>query len=335
MLSKNLAFAALGIACVAAAGGGSYLASRHGSPAVEASAAVDPATLAAPVFPAATPSPVQETEAVVGDVPKAAQPPKATESAAPARPQRPAAPARPAPRQTRPSAPSNASNTAQPPTLDRTWPNGAGSLPAADNGSTDGVGNLARDERPTVEPAPVEPAQPTFEELIVSADSVIGLQPDRALSSERARVEDSVDARVARDVRVGGRVAIPAGTRALGSVMVVERGGKFKEQARLGIRFHTLVMADGTRLPITTETVYRYGEAPGNGSAARIGGGAAIGTILGAIIGGGKGAAIGAAAGAGAGTASAASGDRSEATFAAGADFTARILSPVTVTLEK
>jgi len=161
------------------------------------------------------------------------------------------------------------------------------------------------------------------------------LQTDRALSSERARVEDTVEARVARDVRVGGKVAIPAGTHALGSVMVVERGGKFKEQARLGIRFHTLVMADGSRLPITTETIYRYGAQPGNGSAAKIGGGAAVGVILGAIIGGGKGAAVGAATGAGAGTAGTASGDRSEASFPAGAEVTARILSPVTVTLEK
>ena len=55
-----------------------------------------------------------------------------------------------------------------------------------------------------------------------------------------------VEARVLRDVRVGNAVAIPAGSRALGSVMLVERGGKFKERARLGIRFHTLVLADGT-----------------------------------------------------------------------------------------
>jgi hypothetical protein len=164
---------------------------------------------------------------------------------------------------------------------------------------------------------------------------VIGLHTDRALSSERARVEDTVEARVARDVRVDGQVAVPAGTRAVGSVMVVERGGKFKERARLGIRFHTLVMADGARLPITTETVYRYGDAPGNSSAAKIGGGAVAGAILGAIIGGGKGAAVGAATGAGAGTAAAVSGNRSEATFPTGAEVTARILSPVTITLEK
>ena len=69
----------------------------------------------------------------------------------------------------------------------------------------------------------------------------------------------------------------------------VERGGKFKERARLGIRFHTLVLADGTRVPINTETIYRDGDAPANGSAQKVGGGAVGGAILGAILGGGKG----------------------------------------------
>jgi hypothetical protein len=180
-----------------------------------------------------------------------------------------------------------------------------------------------------------EPPAKTFEELVVASDSVVGLQTETALSSERARVEDRVEAHVVRDVRVGGEVAIPAGTKALGTVVVVERGGKFKERARLGIRFETLVLADGTRLPITTETIYRYGNAPGNASAARIGGGAVVGAIIGGIVGGGKGAAIGATTGAGAGTASIMVGDRDAAVFSAGTDVTARILSPVTVTIER
>ena len=113
-----------------------------------------------------------------------------------------------------------------------------------------------------------------------------------------------------RDVKVGDRVAIPAGSRAIGSVMQVERGGKFKERARLGIRFHTLVLADGTRVPISTETIYRDGEAPGNSSAAKVGGAAVGGAIIGAILGGAKGAAIGATAGAGGGTAAVMAGDR-------------------------
>jgi len=191
------------------------------------------------------------------------------------------------------------------------------------------------DEHPVEAPHPSEPPAKVLEELVVASDSVIGLQTEGTLSSERSRVEDKVEARVVRDVRVNGAVAIPAGTRALGTVVVVERGGKLKERARLGIRFQSLVLENGERLPITTETIYRYGDAPGNGSAAKIGGGAVAGAILGAILGGGKGAAIGATTGAGAGTTAVMAGDRSAATFPAGSEVTARILSPVTVTIEK
>src|SRR5262249_12001440 len=138
---------------------------------------------------------------------------------------------------------------------------------------------------PAVEPphAP-EPPQHTIEELVVSAQTVIGLQTETRLSSETARVEDRVDARVTRPGRAGDRAGIPAGSHALGSVMQVERGGKFKERARLGIRFHTLVLADGTRVPIQTDTIYRDGEAPGNSSAAKVGGAAVGGAIIGAIL---------------------------------------------------
>jgi hypothetical protein len=158
---------------------------------------------------------------------------------------------------------------------------------------------------------------------------------ESTITSERSSLEDRVEARVVRDVRVDGDIAIPSGTRTIGSVTTVDRGGKFKERARLGIRFHTLVLADGTELPITTETIYRYGEAPGKGSAAKIGGGAVAGAILGAILGGSKGAAVGATSGAGAGTAVVVAGDRSEATFPSGAELTARILSPIAITVER
>lgn len=195
---------------------------------------------------------------------------------------------------------------------------------------------MARVDERQAEPArEVEPPAPTFDELTVAADSVIGLQTETTLSSERARVEDRVEARVVRDVRAGGRVAIPAGSRVLGSVVLVERGGKMRDRARLGIRFHTLALSDGTRVPITTETIYRFGDAPGDNSAKKIGGGAVAGAILGAIIGGGKGAAIGATTGAAGGSAAVMAGDRSEAVFQSGAQITARILSPITVTVDR
>jgi hypothetical protein len=188
------------------------------------------------------------------------------------------------------------------------------------------------------EPEPVrapEPPAPQFEELIVAADSVIGFQVETALTSERARVEDPVEAHVTRDVRVGDRVAIPAGAKAVGEVTLVERGGRLRDRARLGIRFTSIVLADGTRVPIATDTIFREGDAPGGESAAKIGGGAIGGAILGGILGGAKGAIIGGTAGAGAGSAAVLAGGRNAATLPAGTSVTVHILKPATVTVEK
>lgn len=194
----------------------------------------------------------------------------------------------------------------------------------------------APERTPDPEPVrPVEPPAPKFEELIVSADSVVGLQVETALTSERARVEDEVVAHVTRDVRVGDRVAIPSGAKAVGEVTLVERGGRLKDRARLGIRFTSIVLADGTRVPIETETIFREGDSPSGESAAKIGGGAIGGAIIGGILGGAKGAILGGTAGAGAGSAAVLAGGRNAATLPSGTPVTVRVLKPVTVEVEK
>src|SRR5258705_2204041 len=150
---------------------------------------------------------------------------------------------------------------------------------------------------------PKAPPAPPLVDLVLSTDSVLGLQGETAITSEKARVEDEVVARVTRDVRVGDRVAIPAGAQARGEVTMVERGGKLRDKARLGIRFTSVVLSDGTRVPLETDPIYREGASPGGESTAKIGGGAIGGALTAEIFGGAKGAAIGAATGAGAGTA--------------------------------
>ncbi len=184
--------------------------------------------------------------------------------------------------------------------------------------------------RPDADPPP-----PATEELVIPADSVIGLQIDTFVTTDRAAVEDDVQARVTRDVMVSRRVAIPAGSLVNGSVVMVERGGNLKGAARLGVRFHTVVLDDGVQVPIVTETVYREGRSRGRDNAARIGGGAVAGAILGAIFGGGRGAAIGGAAGAAGGTAAAAAGDAEPATLPAGTTLTVRLSRPGSVTVER
>ena len=186
-----------------------------------------------------------------------------------------------------------------------------------------GVG-LDREERPLI-----------VEELIISADSVVGLQVDTPVSTEDAEVEDDVEARVTRDVVVGDYIAIPAGTRVMGSVVLVEQAGKVKGASRLGVRFHTVVLDDGVEVPLTTETVYRRGKSKGSASAGKIGGAAVGGAILGAIFGGRQGAAIGGAVGAAGGTAAAMAGDGQPATLPAGATVTVRLSRPATVAIER
>jgi type IV secretory pathway VirB10-like protein len=182
---------------------------------------------------------------------------------------------------------------------------------------------------------PEAPKPPQFEEVILPAAAVIGLQMESSLSSEKAHVEDRVEARVTRDVLAAGRVAIPAGSRVIGSVTLVDRGGKVKEQARLGVRFHTLILADGSEVALNTEQITRNGESPAGSSAKKIGGAAVGGAILGAILGGGKGAAIGAGAGAAGGSAAVMAGDRKEATLRQGEIVNARLTSPASITVER
>ena len=169
----------------------------------------------------------------------------------------------------------------------------------------------------------------------MKADSVVGVKIDQSLSSATAKIEDRVTAIVSRDVTVDGRTVLPIGTKVEGTVMLVEPGSKFKGRARLGIRFHTIVLADGQKVPIQTEALYRDGESATGSTAAKVGTGAAAGAILGAVIGGKRGALIGAGVGAGGGTAAVMAGNPKEALLPGGTALTMRLTNPVTITIER
>jgi type IV secretory pathway VirB10-like protein len=274
---------------------------------------------------------------------------KAEQRKAGATPDRPATanehPASPAPRASaasRPSSSTAAEGTSSARGQTTSVPVRPGTdTPIASDSRSDARGAESSEARSYEAARRVEPVEqpkwqePQVDELIVSADSVIGLQLKNTVSSETSQVEDRVEAQVVRDVAVGGRVAIPAGSRVLGAVTVVERGGKVRDRARLGVRFHTLVLGDGTTLQLQTDTVYRDGDSPSGSSAAKMGGAAIGGAIVGAILGGGKGAVIGGATGAAGGTAAVMAGSRRPATMASGSTVTVRVLSPVAVNVER
>lgn len=337
MNARLLGIGALAVACVTAAGAGAYLAVRQNAAQVSvtngpasgdqppAATAASDIELAAPLEAAATSQPPATPSAsptAAASLPTDVSPALARPSAA--RPvARPPAAARPAGSSQVPGTPP-ARLSAAPAPAD----------PMPDRGDPP-VAQVPLMPVPLVPAeAPREAPVPEFEDLVVPAEAVIGLQVENSVSSETARVEDTVSARVTRDVRVGGQLAIAAGSRMQGSVVVVVRGGTFKERARLGVRFHTLITSDGV-VAVETETVFREGDSRVGESAAKVSAGAIGGAIIGAIVGGGRGAAIGSAAGAGAGTAAVAAGDRSEARLAAGSSVTVRLAQPVVIQVER
>ena len=174
----------LAIVCVAAGAGGSFLALRSDSP-VTATEQVQ--------APASALSAVAESEGVIEPVPVAvpAAPVVAEPAPRPRRPvQAPPAP-RPSVRQT-----ASASRVPEPPVpAPPAFAPDQRVVPIAPAAITDNQASRT-----------VEPPAPLYEELVVAADSVIGLLLESPVTSERAQVEDSVVARVTRDVKVGDRV---------------------------------------------------------------------------------------------------------------------------------
>jgi hypothetical protein len=350
---NKLVFAGLSLGCLTAAAAGGYLAAGSRTPdettAIQAPATVTPESEAGKA--------VTESEGVIlpdsssptapGAAAPSAEAPAPSTARVEATKDRAASPSRKGQTASQTQrAPRETSRVATPPASSRSARTDTASRDSASSPSSSASSNGGMWEtRPAIEPerapaivepeAPPEPSAPEMMDLVVPADSVLGLQIERTISSEAAKVEDRVEARVTRDVRVGDRVAIPAGSLVQGSVTEVERGGKIKERAKLAIRFHTVVLADGSRLNIKTDSVVREGSSPANESAAKIGGAAVGGAILGAILGGGKGAVIGGTVGAAGGTAATMAGGRNPAILPAGSTVSVRVQQPVTVTVEQ
>lgn len=325
-MSKSAVIVAVGAISALSLGAGTFLAFRADqTPMSPVSVVQAPAAPSEAVAPAPSTEPSRATASsgdsavVTRSTPLVRQPVQAPGT-------RETAVAAPAPR-VAPSA-SGATESATP------VPAGPPAIPPAIEPSPTAAASAATSS--AMEPPAVQqPAKPRFEEVTVRQDSVVGIKIDQAVSSETAKVEDRVTAKVTRDVIVDGRTAIAAGAKLEGIVTLAERGGKFRERAKLGVRFTTLILADGMRVPLQTEAILREGDSPTGEAGSKIGASAVAGAILGGLIGGKRGAVIGSTAGAAGGTAVVASGGRNEAIIQGGAPLTVRLTAPVTLTIER
>lgn len=205
--------------------------------------------------------------------------PAPAEQPAPAAPPAASAQAPPAPRRTAPR-PSQAPGASRP----------VESAPTASSAAT------------AAAPRAAEPPKPVYRDVTAPVGTALSLSLITPLSTETAKVETPVTARLRQPIVVDGFTVVPAGATLHGDVIDVERAGRVRGRSRLVIRFAE-VMVNGQRDPFRTNALTFEGEATKGEDAAKVGGGAGIGAVIGGIVGGAsgaaKGAAIGGAAGAG------------------------------------
>jgi len=151
--------------------------------------------------------------------------------------------------------------------------------------------------------------------IVVPAGTVIPVTLISCVNSKNVRDGDGVYGKTAFPITIDNMIVIPEGSHVRGNVIAVKRPGRVTGKAELTLSFQTLILPDGTTIPIYASlggaggSGKRKGEATVEGDsnktqdAQTIGAAATDGALIGVIADHGKGAAIGGASGGAVGTA--------------------------------
>lgn len=157
--------------------------------------------------------------------------------------------------------------------------------------------------KPATKPTPKPAPAPT--PIVVPAGTPVAVELAATVNTKTAQVGDPVQARLANDLVVDGRRAAKAGAQVNGSVsQVISGSNKIGGIPTLGLRFDTLVAADGSTKAIGASHVVQGKNETGKDTA-KILGAAAAGAVVGHQVDHDKGAVIGGLLGVGAGAAAA------------------------------
>jgi hypothetical protein len=183
---------------------------------------------------------------------------------------------------------------------------------------------------PQAPPPPPAPPQPEIKEVTLPAGTIIPVRITETLDSKTAQPNDVFHASLAGDLGTQGVIAIPHGAQVRGRIVDAREAAHFKGSALLSLEL-TELTAPGKNITLVTDTYSKEGAARGKNTAAKAGGGAAVGAIIGALAGGGKGAAIGGLAGGAAGTGVNAATHGEQAVIPTETLVNFRLQSPITV----
>ena len=206
------------------------------------------------------------------------------------------------------------------------------STAACNRADTPIAANAANAAEQTKKPVATTGAAVVTREVTIPAGTPLSIILETPVSSETSRVEERVNAHLARAIVVNGATVVPEGSSVGGVVTDAKRSGKVKGRAHVAVRFDSLTPSGSNdRYAIHTSSVGRTAEGTKGKDALEIGAPAAGGALIGALVGGKKGALVGGAVGGGAGTAVVLSTRGKEVKLAKGAALTLRLVQPVTV----
>jgi BON domain len=205
--------------------------------------------------------------------------------------------------------------------------NNSNSPAASTQPSNNGSNDSAQAVTPSAPPPP-----PVPQKVTIPAGTQLSIRLTDEVNSEKAQVGDIFHGSISAPVSVDDQPALPTTADVEGRVVDVKSAGRFAGEALLTLEL-TKLRLNGQSYSLQTSQWSKTNTGRGKSTAAKVGGGAAVGAILGGILGGGKGAAIGGAAGAGAGTGvSAAAGKGQQIVLPAEQIIAFQLQSPITVT---
>ena len=194
------------------------------------------------------------------------------------------------------------------------------------------------------------PPQSSASTLIIPADTTIPLRLMNTINSRTVQPGQAIYCETIFPITMRNRIVIPRGSSVKGSVTKVVRPGHLKGKAQIGIRFETLILPNGTTLPLRAtlsgfggtgregfqpkeskvEGASSKGDKAGKVAETTITG-AEIGTIAGAASGSPvKGLGIGSLAGAAGGLVWIVAGRGKEIVLPSGTNFELQLSAPLT-----
>jgi hypothetical protein len=145
-------------------------------------------------------------------------------------------------------------------------------------------------------PAPKKP-----EPIVVPSGTELNIVLTDALTSGKAKPDDTFEASLAAPVYVNGVEVLKRGSKIEGKVVAAEGSGRVSGKASMTITL-TSIQDNGKAVALSTKDLAAEAESSTGRDVKVIGGTTGVGAIIGAIAGGKKGAATGAIIGGAAGT---------------------------------